>query len=248
MQEARLARLVVTPVDLTALRLRACPKPATPVVGLTRPVALQEPFGARTMPDTTSAGSKRGPIIISRHGRPALDRRAGPRLGWREYVGWWDRYEAGPLADGQEAPQALMDLVADADVVFASGRLRAQQTAGIALPHKSAAHDPVFNEATLPPPKFAGVKALPKTWNVLARTAWLAGHSLGGENSREAHLRAKIAALRLHEASGQGKVYLAAHGWFNRMLRPELQRLGWICAEDGGDRYWSYRVYRYRGG
>jgi hypothetical protein len=43
------------------------------------------------------------------------------------------------------------------------------------------------------------VKALPKTWNVLARTAWLAGHSLGGENSKEARLRAKIAALRLHD-------------------------------------------------
>lgn len=199
------------------------------------------------MPETTSAGSRRGPIIISRHGRPALDRRAGPRLGWRDYVGWWDRYEAGPLADGQEAPQALMDLVADADVVFASGRLRAQQTAGIALPHKSAAHDPVFNEATLPPPKFAGVKALPKTWNVLARTAWLAGHSIGGENSKEARLRARIAALRLHEAAAQGKVYLAAHGWFNRMLRPELRQLGWVCAQDGGDRYWSYRVYIYRG-
>jgi broad specificity phosphatase PhoE len=91
------------------------------------------------------------------------------------------------------------------------------------------------------------VKALPKTWNVLARTAWLAGHSIGGENSKEARLRARIAALRLHEASAQGKVYLAAHGWFNRMLRPELRQLGWVCAQDGGDRYWSYRVYIYRG-
>ncbi|HCE23512.1 MAG TPA: phosphoglycerate mutase, partial [Hyphomonas sp.] len=30
------------------------------------------------MPDTTSTDRKRGPIIISRHGRPALDRTAGP--------------------------------------------------------------------------------------------------------------------------------------------------------------------------
>lgn len=200
------------------------------------------------MPETTSAGSPRGPIIISRHGRPALDRAAGPKLGWREYVNWWSRYEAGPLADEQKAPQALKDIVADADVVFASGRLRAQQTAGMALPHKPAAHDPVFNEAPLPPPKFGSMKALPKTWNVLARAAWLAGHSLDGESSSEARLRARIAALRLHEASAQGKVYLAAHGWFNRMLRPELRRLGWICVADGGDSYWSYRVYEYRGG
>lgn len=200
------------------------------------------------MPETTSARPKRGPIIVSRHGRPALNRELGPKLDWTQYVDWWARYEAGPLAEGQTAPQALMDLVQDADVVFASARLRAQQTAAIALPHKPAGHDPVFNEAPLPPPKLGSFTALPKTWNILARTAWLAGHHLGGESSREAHLRAKIAALRLHEASAQGKVYLAAHGWFNRMLRPELRRLGWVCVEDGGDRYWSYRVYDYRGG
>src|SRR3990167_3087864 len=151
------------------------------------------------MPETTSARSPRGPIVISRHGRPALDRRAGPRLAWRDYVSWWDRYEAGPLADGQAAPQALKDLVRDADIVFASGRLRAQQAAALALPHSPASHDPVFNEAPLPPPKLSRVKVLPKTWNVLARGAWLAGHSMDGESSREAQLRAKIAALRLHE-------------------------------------------------
>ncbi|MDP1557196.1 MAG: histidine phosphatase family protein, partial [Hyphomonas sp.] len=70
------------------------------------------------MPETTSAKPARGPIIISRHGKPALDRAAGPKLGWREYVNWWDRYEAGPLADGQSAPEALMAIVADADIVF----------------------------------------------------------------------------------------------------------------------------------
>jgi broad specificity phosphatase PhoE len=199
------------------------------------------------MPDTTSATPQRGPIIVSRHGRPALDRTAGPRLAWRDYIDWWTRYEAGALADGQAAPEALKDIVADADVVFASGRLRAQQTAALALPHKPAAHDPVFNEAPLPPPKFTGLRALPKTWNILARSAWLAGHSLDGESSKEARLRATIAALRLHEASQQGKVYLAAHGWFNRMLRPELRKLGWICVADGGDRYWSYRVFEFRG-
>lgn len=199
------------------------------------------------MPATTSAQPPRGPIIISRHGRPALDRRLGPRLGWRDYIGWWSRYEAGPLAEGQEPPQDLVDIVADADIVLASGRLRAQQTAALAMPHRDVQYDPVFNEAPLPPPKLLGVRALPKTWNVLARAAWLGGHSLDGESVAEAQLRAKVAALRLHEASEQGKVYLAAHGWFNRMMRPELCRLGWVCVRDGGDRYWSFRVYEYRG-
>ncbi|MFN4023690.1 MAG: histidine phosphatase family protein [Hyphomonas sp.] len=199
------------------------------------------------MPESTSATPGRGPIIISRHGRPALDRRAGPRLQWRGYIDWWDRYEQGPLADGQDAPQVLKDMVADADIVFASARLRAQQTADSAAPHKPAVYDPVFNEAPLPPPKLHGVRALPKTWNILARTAWLAGHALDGESVQQARVRARAAAEKLHGAAAEGKVYLAAHGWFNRMLRPELRRLGWVCVRDGGDQYWSYRVYEYRG-
>jgi broad specificity phosphatase PhoE len=199
------------------------------------------------MPNTTSTKQRRGPIIISRHGRPALDRNLGPRLHWQDYIDWWSRYELGPLAEGQEAPQELKDLVADAGVVFASARLRAQQTADSAAPHLTATYDPVFNEAPLPPPKLHGFRALPKTWNVLARTVWLTGHSLDGESVSEARVRAKAAAAKLHEAAADAKVYLAGHGWFNRMLRPELRRLGWVCVRDGGDSYWSYRVYEYRG-
>ncbi len=199
------------------------------------------------MPAKTSNPALRGPIIISRHGRPALDRAAGPRLGWREYVDWWARYEAGPLADGQQAPSGLTRAVAGADIVLSSMRLRAQQTARQAAPHRLASSDAVFNEAPLPPPKLPGVRYLPKTWNILARTAWLAGHSLDGESVEQARVRARAAALRLHAEADGASVYLAAHGWFNRMLRPELRRLGWTCILDGGDAYWSYRVYEYRG-
>jgi hypothetical protein len=27
------------------------------------------------------------------------------------------------------------------------------------------------------------------------------------------------------------------------MLRPALQRRGWVCVRDGGDWYWSWRRY-----
>lgn len=190
-------------------------------------------------------GPMRGPIIISRHGKPALDRRAGPRLGWRDYIDWWARYEVGSLADGQEPPQALRDAVADADVILTSQRPRAQETAALAAPHKPAEIDALFNEAQLPPPRIGMVRYLPKTWNVLARTAWLAGHSLDGESLSQARERAAKAADRLDDASRAGKVYLAAHGWFNRMLRPELKARGWREVHNGGDQYWSFRVYEH---
>jgi hypothetical protein len=45
------------------------------------------------------------------------------------------------------------------------------------------------------------------------------------------------------EESGGRDVVLAAHGWFNRMLRPHIKRRGWVCVHNGGDKYWSYRIY-----
>ncbi len=196
--------------------------------------------------ETDRQNPARGPIIVSRHGRPALDRRAGPRLDWREYRDWWDRYEAGSLAHDQVVPENLKAAVRDADIVLSSTAPRAIETAMMASGREPETH-PVFCEAPLPPPRFRNRKYLPKTWNVIARTAWLYGHSLDGESNKQARERARAAAERLHEASTEGKVYLAAHGWFNRMLRPAMARLGWVCVRDGGDKYWSYRIYEYRG-
>ena len=38
-------------------------------------------------------------------------------------------------------------------------------------------------------------------------------------------------------------IFVAGHGWFNRMLRPALKRRGFKCTEDHGDLHWSYRRY-----
>lgn len=189
----------------------------------------------------------RGPIIISRHGRPALDRTAGPKLSWQEYRDWWQRYEAGSLAKDQTVPEKLIAEVKAVDLVLSSERPRAIETAEWATKGRSPEPNPVFNEAPLPPPRFKTRKYLPKTWNILARTVWLRGHALDGESVHEARKRATDAAQRLHEAAAGQSVYLAAHGWFNRMLRRPLRKLGWVCVYDGGDKYWSYRVYEYRG-
>ncbi|MCI4645494.1 MAG: histidine phosphatase family protein [Hyphomonadaceae bacterium] len=200
-----------------------------------------------TMP-AASIPPVRGPIIISRHGKPALDRTKGPRLRWQDYVDWWARYERGSLAEGQIPPEALLDAVKDVDIALTSQRPRAQETAALAAPHLQAEPHALFNEAPLPPPRLPRVRYLPKTWNVLARTAWLNGHTLdGGESVHQARQRAALAAEMLHEAAREGKVYLAAHGWFNRMLRPPLRAHGWQEVHNGGDRYWSFRIYEYRG-
>ncbi len=199
------------------------------------------------MSDASQSKPSRGPIIVSRHGRPALDRSAGPKLTWQEYRDWWERYEAGSLADDQTPPEKLKSVVANVDLVLSSVRPRAKETANWATDGRDAEPHEVFNEAPLPPPRLKSRKYLPKTWNILARAAWLRGHSLDGESVHEARARAQRAAKHLHEAASDKSVYLAAHGWFNRMLRRPLKQLGWVCVYDGGDKYWSFRVYEYRG-
>ncbi len=199
------------------------------------------------MNDKTDLQPKRGPIIVSRHGRPALNRSAGPKLNWQEYRDWWDRYEAGSLAKDQTVPDRLKTTVADVDLVLSSTRARAIETAKWAIEGRESEQYDVFNEAPLPPPRFKTKTYLPKTWNILARAAWLRGHTLDGESVDDARARAKRAAQTLHDRAEGQSVYLAAHGWFNRMLRRPLRKLGWVCVYDGGDKYWSYRVYEYRG-
>jgi len=199
--------------------------------------------------DTPDIGPARGPIIISRHGKPALDRNAGPRLSWEEYADWWARYEIGSLAEGQIAPDDLKQIVADAKLVLTSMRPRAQETAALAATHMEAIRSDLFNEAPLPPPRWKRARYLPKTWNVIARGMWMRGHTLTEEDEHisATKQRAEAAAKYLDEHAAAGKVYLAAHGWFNWMLRPEIKKLGWKCTHDGGNSYWSYRVYEWRG-
>ncbi|MEZ5938307.1 MAG: histidine phosphatase family protein [Hyphomonadaceae bacterium] len=193
-------------------------------------------------------GARSGRIIIARHGRPALDREAGPRLDWRAYVEWWAKYEAGSLAEGQDCPDALRSATSGDLVILSSMRPRAIETAHIIASGRDVNSHEVFNEAPLPPPEWSNRrKFLPKTWNKIARLAWLMGHSGGQEHISETRRRAVEAAdLLIRTASEGNDVLLAAHGWFNRMLRPALRARGWRCVRDGGDAYWSYRVYEQR--
>jgi broad specificity phosphatase PhoE len=199
----------------------------------------------KSKPDARA--SRPGRIMVVRHGRPALDREAGPPLTWRDYKDWWARYEIGSLAEGQSCPEDLIRR-ASGSIVFSSVRPRAIETASMIAPGRDIRQDEIFNEAPLPPPEWSDRRRyLPKTWNKIARLAWLLGHSGGQESAVETRKRAQRAAIVLIAAAEEGcDVVLAAHGWFNRMLRRPLAREGWRCVRDGGDAYWSFRIYERR--
>lgn len=166
-------------------------------------------------------------------------------MGWRDYKAWWDKYELSSLKEGQTCPEALLKAVREDAIILSSARPRAIQTAGHLGRGRDVKHDAMFNEAPLPPPRMIG-HMRPKNWNKIARLLWMLGHAGGEEHVRDAKRRAARAAeelIRTAEQSGGRDVVLAAHGWFNRMLRPQLKRRGWANVHDGGDKYWSFRVY-----
>jgi broad specificity phosphatase PhoE len=189
-----------------------------------------------------------GRIIIVRHGRPQVIPKEGPRMGWRDYKAWWDKYELSSLKEGQQCPEALLREVGDDAIILSSARPRAIQTAGYLGRGREVKHNEMFNEAPLPPPRVAG-KLGPKNWNKIARLLWMMGHAGGEEHVSDAKRRADAAAeqlIRTAEEGGGRDVVLAAHGWFNRMLRPRLKKRGWANVHDGGDKYWSFRIYQKR--
>jgi broad specificity phosphatase PhoE len=186
-----------------------------------------------------------GWIVLARHGQPDADQTV--KITWREYVAWWAAYDAAGLMAGQTPPEPLRVLGAQADIVLSSTLPRSVETAAAAAAGRPVQSDSVFVEAPLPPPPIPG-RYRPKRWGVYARISWWLGRAAGGESRGQAELRAKAAATTLMARALRGQnILLCAHGWFNRMMRPVLLAWGWRCVHDGGDGYWSYRKYEWRG-
>lgn len=191
-----------------------------------------------------TAAVQPGAIITVRHGRPALDRNV--RISWRDYIDWWAAYDRSGLDAGQTPPEALRTAVSNAHVIFSSTLPRALETALAVAPADRIVTDTVFVEAPLPPPPIPG-KLRPGLWGVFARVTWWFGLSRDLETRRSVEQRAEAAAATLVARALRGEtVILFAHGWFNRMLRPELSRHGFRCVDDGGDAYWSMRRFERR--
>jgi broad specificity phosphatase PhoE len=186
-----------------------------------------------------------GRIITARHGRPSLSRAL--RISSPEYGDWWARYDASGLHPDEEPPQALIDLAAGAKTVLSSTLPRAIETAReLTLGGRDVPADPIYVEAPLPPPPAPKwMKLSPGQWGVVSRAFWVFGYAPAGvETHREAWRRVDEAAARLGEHARRGDVLLCAHGYLNWMIDRRLRRLGWRQTDsDGGNHYWSWRVY-----
>jgi len=181
-------------------------------------------------------------IILARHGEPDLSKQV--RLNWRGYKYWWRLYDEAGLVPEHDAPKLVKELARQADMVMSSTLPRAIETAEKAKGGPVDKTEDLLVEAPLPPPNLGYFRFKPRTWGVFARIIWCLGHKGEGESQKQARVRAdKAAEVLSEEASGGKMIFVAAHGWFNRMLRGPLKRRGFICTEDHGDLHWSYRRF-----
>jgi broad specificity phosphatase PhoE len=198
-----------------------------------------------TTADQASLPVKSGTITLARHGEPALSRKV--KLNAPEYGDWWARYEVGGLKEGQTPPGQLIQIARDADVLIASTRRRAIETAQAVTGGRAFATDPTFIEAPLPPPPWPlWLKMSPKRLGFFARFWWWFFNNHGGQETRaEAEVRAGKAADLLVELSDQGQdVLVVAHGFFNWMIADALKARGLAKLTDEGHAYWSIKRFR----
>lgn len=198
-----------------------------------------------TIADHASPAARTGIITLARHGEPALSRKV--RLNAPEYGAWWARYEVGGLKDGQSPPDGLIQIARDADVIIASTRRRAIETANAVVAGKAYAADEAFIEAPLPPPPWpTWIRMSPKRLGFFARFWWWFFDHHGGQETRaQAEARADQAADRLIALADQGQdVLVLAHGFFNWMIARSLKRRGLTKLLDQGHGYWSLKRFR----
>ena len=198
-------------------------------------------------PRAAQAAPAFGAIILARHGEPALSRKC--LITSDEYRDWWGRYEVGGLRAGQTPPQTLLAAAEGAGAIYASSRLRAQETARAVARDREVLVDALFIEAPLPPPRFPSwIKLSPRYWGVISRFWWhVFNHHEGQETRAEAEVRADQAARILIARAGEGQdVLVLAHGYFNHMVGQRLKAHGWRLAHNQGFKYWSQRRYEKR--
>ena len=185
--------------------------------------------------------------MLVRHGEPALSRKI--RLTSRGYRAWWAKYEEGGIKAGQIPPAGLLQMAREADVIFASTRQRAVETAEAVAGGKLFIRDPVLIEAPLPPPPLPEfIRMSPRHWGFFTRVCWwYFNYHEDVESRAQAEERAGAVADRLIASATAGeKVLVLAHGFFNTMIGIELKKRGWARVDGRGHRYWSAKRYERR--
>ncbi len=205
--------------------------------------AAQPPIPPRPTAPRPSA-PRYGAITLARHGEPALSRKV--RLSSKEYRDFWARYELMGLLPGQTPPALLSGFVEECDVLVASTRLRAVESAQAVGKGRAFTQEALLIEAPLPPPNWPSwIRLSPRLWGFFARFHWwFFNHHQGEESRKQAEARADQAAAKLEAMAATGQnVVVLAHGFFNVLIGRALRSRGWRMTLREGYKYWSTRRF-----
>jgi len=182
-------------------------------------------------------------IVLARHGRPKLDRRA-----WvtpRQMADCIHLYNSSDILTS-EVPSEARKKAEGCGVIASSTLRRSVQSAQRVAPYRAILTEQVFCEAGLPYSEW-GFPPLPlPVWFLIFRVAWSWGYSSNAEPLSAASARARTAAARLTELAQQHQsVFLVGHGIMTMLIARQLLLLGWRGPKRPANGYWRYSVYHF---
>ena len=182
------------------------------------------------------------------------------RVQGRQFRQFIERYDAARIARHRLPPHRVRQVVAQADLVFASHRPRAIHTAEL-LGASASLIDPRFREIEFPvdfPDWVAGrFRFSALAWTAIALALWRFGYGARGESFAIAQKRACYAVDLLEDrlmvtpremgtalALPQPRsIVLVAHGGINKLISKELRDRGWRGPRLPHSQHWGCTTY-----
>ncbi|WP_439883105.1 histidine phosphatase family protein [Pontibacter sp. MBLB2868] len=181
-------------------------------------------------------------IALVRHGEPALVKTG--KFSDEEARQFLSAYDSVGIV----VPDKPFLTVKDPEEVsiFCSSLNRARATAKYLFGEDSLITvSPEFREFETTLGKHTLKMRLPiKLWTATARVKWILGIDRQGiESFADAKARAQNAAKLLADATEENpKAVLVAHGFLNKYIKDDLEKMGWRVVRDGGSGYFGTTI------
>ncbi|KPQ37319.1 MAG: Fructose-2,6-bisphosphatase [Phormidesmis priestleyi Ana] len=181
-------------------------------------------------------------ITLIRHGPPVVS--LSQRVPGNQFRRFVERYDAARIAQRALPPLAVQQVVAEANVVFASNRPRAMHTAELLGVRMPPVVNSEFREIEFPVDFPSQLRFSALTWSAIALLLWRMGYTSRSESLALSRARAKAAADLLEGQSRNAEsVVLVAHGGINRLIAKELRKRGWRGRRLPRSQHWGCTTY-----
>ena len=173
-------------------------------------------------------------IILYRHAKPLISE--NEIIPGKDYPNWVKRYNNSDIT----LPSTILP---EENFVFTSKIKRSIKT-GLAISKKIEENE-VFNESEVPLIHFPNLKKKAKFWIIISRILWMYGISTKCESHKKTKQRVN-AAIKFIDSylETNNEIIIVGHGYFNHMLKKQLQKRGWQLTLDEGHDYLDKTIFK----